>query len=83
MQIKAEIFKRGPIACAFDAINQTEQYTGGIYSEPGATTLDHIISLVGWGVDAETKDEYVFVKCVVRGKPCEGLYHETDRRLFA
>jgi hypothetical protein len=31
---------------------------GGIYHEKGATSIDHIISVVGWGVDATTKDEY-------------------------
>ena len=35
-----------------------ESYTGGIYSEEGAHSIDHIISIVGWGVDATTKDEY-------------------------
>ena len=35
-----------------------EAYTGGIYSEPGAESIDHIISLVGWGVDKTTGDEY-------------------------
>ena len=39
-----------------------EKYTGGIYSEPGARSIDHIISIVGWGVDASSKDEYWSVK---------------------
>ena len=39
-----------------------EKYTGGIYSEPGARSIDHIISIVGWGVDSTSKDEYWSVK---------------------
>ena len=39
-----------------------EKYTGGIYSEEGARRIDHIISVVGWGVDATTNDEYWIVR---------------------
>jgi hypothetical protein len=38
-----------------------EAYTGGIYSEEGATSIDHIISVVGWGV-ADSGDEYWIVR---------------------
>jgi hypothetical protein len=30
--MKAEIFARGPIACAIDATQEFEEYTGGIFS---------------------------------------------------
>ena len=52
------LFSRaGPISCGVDATSKMESYTGGIYSEEGAHSIDHIISIVGWGV-ADTGDEY-------------------------
>jgi cathepsin X len=57
-KMKAEIFKRGPISCGVDATDKMAAYTGGIYSEKGARSIDHIISIVGWGMDKDTGDEY-------------------------
>jgi len=49
-QMKAEIYARGPIACAVDATYKLEKYTGGIYEEfKEVPTINHIISVVGWG----------------------------------
>lgn len=61
-KMKAEIFKRGPISCGIDATDKMEKYTGGIYSEKGANQIDHIISVVGWGKDVATQDEYWVVR---------------------
>lgn len=42
----------GPIACAIDATPGLDNYTGGIYNDTtGAEALNHIVSVVGWGVE--------------------------------
>lgn len=61
-KMKAEIYARGPISCGIDATSKMESYTGGIYSEKGADSIDHIISIVGWGIDRRTLDEYWVVR---------------------
>eukprot|EP01113_Clastostelium_recurvatum_P051349 TRINITY_DN995_c0_g1_i1.p1 TRINITY_DN995_c0_g1~~TRINITY_DN995_c0_g1_i1.p1 ORF type:complete len:293 (-),score=58.37 TRINITY_DN995_c0_g1_i1:76-954(-) len=46
----AEIFARGPIACGVAVTPAFETYTGGIFNDTtGAETVDHVISVVGWG----------------------------------
>ena len=55
-EMAKEIMTRGPIACGVDAM-PLENYTGGIISDPGAH-IDHIISIIGWGTDAESGQEY-------------------------
>jgi len=46
-----EIFNRGPIACTIDA-NPLRKYTTGIATEQSGS-VDHVISVVGWGTDAK------------------------------
>merc|ERR1712100_10560 len=45
-----EIYSRGPAACGIDA-NPLLNYNGGIVTTAG-NYVDHIISVVGWGTDA-------------------------------
>jgi len=50
--MKTEIFARGPISCGIDATEGLESYTGGIYSEyKTSPQINHVVSVVGWGVD--------------------------------
>jgi len=57
--MKAEIFKNGPISCGIDATDGFLKYTGGIYSEDtGKPSLDHEISVVGWGHDDVSGKDY-------------------------
>jgi cathepsin X len=47
----------GPISCGVDANDAMEEYSGGIFASSGSS-INHIISLFGWGVDETTGDEY-------------------------
>jgi cathepsin X len=52
-----EILNRGPISCGIDA-SRILQYTTGINKDRG-TGVDHVISVVGWGIDGTTQYWYV------------------------
>jgi len=58
-EMKKEIWKRGPIGCGVDATAKFDAYTGGIFEQrkrhPG---INHEISVVGWGRDKETGQEF-------------------------
>ena len=53
LAMKHELFVRGPIACGVDA-TPIEDYTGGIVSS-NETDVNHIISVVGWGVEGRVE----------------------------
>ena len=49
-----EIYARGPITCAIAITQDFLDYKNGIFKDStGAATLDHAISVVGWGEDED------------------------------
>jgi hypothetical protein len=54
--IKAEIYLRGPIEFGVDSTKEFHEYTGGIYElKLTKVSINHDISVVGWGVDEEVE----------------------------
>ena len=49
-----EIYQRGPISCGVYS-DPLENYTGGILNYTGNGSIDHEISVVGWGVENGVK----------------------------
>ena len=42
----------GPIACGIDATPELDTYSGGIFNDTtGSRDINHIVSVVGWGVE--------------------------------
>jgi len=51
-----EIYQRGPIACGIAVPDALENYTSGIFEDTtGDLNIVHDISVVGWGVENNTK----------------------------
>ena len=60
--VKAEIFARGPVATGVFG-PALREYKGGIFSETKADrNTTHAVSIVGWGKDDETNDEFWIVR---------------------
>src|SRR5262249_1680405 len=59
-QMKADIYKYGPISCGIDVTDKFLQYKEGqIYSEKNDwPMINHEVSIVGWGVDDASGTEY-------------------------
>ncbi|KAG2451739.1 hypothetical protein HYH02_003519 [Chlamydomonas schloesseri] len=51
LQMKAEIFARGPITCGMDSSKGVEAYRGGVYAEAKERPeVFHTVTVVGWGM---------------------------------
>ena len=62
-QMVAEIGARGPISGSICVTPEFEAYTGGIFEDTtGCTSLDHSISIAGYGTDAATGKDYWVVR---------------------
>ena len=58
-QMVAEIAARGPISGSICVTPEFEAYKGGIFEDKtGCVTLDHSISIAGYGTDPETGKDY-------------------------
>lgn len=56
-----EIYENGPISCAMENTYHLEFYRGGILYDPNYNSdhdLNHVVSIVGWGVDEEDNTKY-------------------------
>lgn len=62
-KIKAEIYARGPVATGVNA-EPIVAYEGGIVTDTNwlHMMINHIVSIVGWGKDEETEEEYWIVR---------------------
>lgn len=62
-KVKAEIYARGPVATGVNA-EPLVKYQGGIVTDTKLwhMMVNHIVSIVGWGLDEETGNEYWIVR---------------------
>ncbi|KAL7534183.1 hypothetical protein ACHAWF_004747 [Thalassiosira exigua] len=61
-QIKSEIYMRGPVATTINA-SPLRDYEGGVLDDPNASTqTNHIVSIVGFGKDADSGKDYWIIR---------------------
>ena len=58
--MRAEIYKRGPIACSITVTQKFLDYKGGIIADYRVKHVpDHTISIAGWGVDTDGTEFWI------------------------
>jgi len=89
-KMMAEVYAHGPIACGIYVSPNFEKYTSGIYSEQISGSINHVVSVVGWGVDPAVGAYWIVRNSwgtawgengffrIVRGKPGYNLNIETN-----
>lgn len=61
-KIMTEIFVRGPVAATINA-EPIVKYQGGIFNDDSHSQMtNHIVSIVGWGMDDETGTKYWIIR---------------------
>ncbi|GBF87788.1 cathepsin Z [Raphidocelis subcapitata] len=52
LEMKAEIYKRGPISCSIEATDELDKYKGGVFAQrlKADPQPNHVVSVVGWTV---------------------------------
>jgi len=62
--LKAEIHARGPVSCGISATAKLDAFRGGSVFRQHIrnATINHIVSIVGWGVDGGTGVEFWVVR---------------------
>lgn len=59
-QMKAEIYKNGPISCGVQATPEFEAYTGGVFKQMiFAPMINHEIAVVGWGQEEDGTEYWI------------------------
>lgn len=62
VNMKKEIFARGPLACGIGSNNNLYfGYTGGVYSTKDEVEIDHVVVVTGWGY-TEKDGEYWIIR---------------------
>lgn len=58
--IKKAIYEQGPVSCGIVMTPEFEAYIGGVFQQATANLgdMNHYVSLVGWGIDSKTQNEY-------------------------
>jgi cathepsin X len=61
-QIMLEIYTRGPVAATINA-EPIVEYQGGVFTETSySQETNHIVSIVGWGMEEETGKKHWIVR---------------------